>query len=373
MGSAWKRLRKNKGALAGLIVIALAVVVSLLAYVIAPDNTPDANRMVLEVGGQHPGFRVHMLAVKKAQPVARVSFFGKLLYGQESDVTWTPVRSWQLKDSVLVVQRYVDETLSREEKYDLREIWYGSRQPGDVPLSALQQRVVRERIFPVTYWLGTDKFGRDILSRLLVGTRVSLGVGCIAVVISLTIGVFMGAIAGYFKGTADDLVMWLVNVVWSMPSLLLVFALTLALGKGFWQVFIAVGLTLWVGVARIIRGQILALRELEFVEAARALGYGHTRIIVRHILPNILGPVMVVAAGNFATAIVVEAGLSFLGVGVQPPQPSWGLMIKENYNFIITHNPLLALAPGVAIMLLVLAFNLLGNGLRDALDVRSKI
>ncbi|MBC9910642.1 ABC transporter permease [Chitinophaga varians] len=373
MRSAWKRLKKNKGALAGLTVIALAVVVSLLAYLIAPDNTPDANRMVLEVGGQHPGFRVQMLAVKKAQPVARVSFFGKLLYGQESDVTWTPVHSWQFKDSTLIVQRYVDESLSREEKYDLREIWYGSRQAGDLPLSELQQKIAGERIFPVTYWLGTDKFGRDILSRLLVGTRVSLGVGCIAVIISLTIGVLMGAIAGYFKGTADDMVMWLVNVVWSMPSLLLVFALTLAMGKGFWQVFIAVGLTLWVGVARIIRGQILALRELEFVEAARALGYGHTRIIVRHILPNILGPVMVVAAGNFATAIVVEAGLSFLGVGVQPPQPSWGLMIKENYNFIITHNPLLALAPGIAIMLLVLAFNLLGNGLRDALDVRSKI
>ena len=164
--------------------------------------------------------------------------------------------------------------------------------------------------------------------------------------------------------------MWLVNVIWSVPTLLLVFAITLALGKGFWQVFIAVGLTMWVNVARIIRGQVLALRELPFIEATRALGFGHTRTIGRHILPNILGPVMVVAAGNFATAIVVEAGLSFLGVGVQPPQPSWGLMIKENYNFIITHNPLLALAPGVAIMLVVLAFNLLGNGLRDAMDVR---
>lgn len=371
--SAWKRLRKNKGALAGLIVIAAAVVVSFFAYIIAPDNTPDANRMVLEVGGQHPGFRIHMLAVKKAQPVVRVSFFQRLLFGQESDMTWTPVRSWEFKDSTLLVQRYVDETTSREEKYNLRDVWYGSQQEAGLSVPQLQENIVRHRIFLVTYWLGTDKFGRDILSRLLVGTRVSLGVGCIAVIISLTIGVFMGAVAGYFKGTADDMVMWLVNVVWSMPSLLLVFALTLALGKGFWQVFIAVGLTLWVGVARIIRGQILALRELEFVEAARALGYGHTRIIVKHILPNILGPVMVVAAGNFATAIVVEAGLSFLGVGVQPPQPSWGLMIKENYNFIITHNPLLALAPGVAIMMLVLAFNLLGNGLRDALDVRSKI
>ena len=167
--------------------------------------------------------------------------------------------------------------------------------------------------------------------------------------------------------------MWLINVIWSIPTLLLVFAVTLLLGKGFWQVFIAVGLTLWVNVARLVRGQILSVRELEYVEAAKALGFSHVRIIFRHILPNIMGPVMVIAASNFASAIVIEAGLSFLGVGVQPPQPSWGLMIKENYNFIITSNPMLALAPGFAIMLLVLSFNLLGNGLRDALNVKGKL
>jgi peptide/nickel transport system permease protein len=163
------------------------------------------------------------------------------------------------------------------------------------------------------------------------------------------------------------------NVIWGIPTLLLVFAITLVLGKGFWQVFIAVGLTMWVNVARLVRGQILNVRELEYVEAAKALGFSNARIIGRHIIPNIMGPVMVIAASNFASAIVIEAGLSFLGVGVQPPQPSWGLMVKENYNFIITQNPMLALAPGFAIMLLVLAFNLLGNGLRDALSVKGRI
>ncbi|WP_089889726.1 ABC transporter permease [Chitinophaga arvensicola] len=368
----WKRLYRNKGAVAGLVVIAAAVLISIFAYVIAPDNTPNANRMVLEIEGQHPGFRIHMLAVNKEQQPPSSSLFQKIFSGREASMTWIPIRSWQFRDSVLVVQRYVDESTSREETYSLAKLWYGDEPHGALTSAQLQQNL-QGRIFTRTYWLGTDKFGRDILSRLLIGTRVSLGVGCIAVVISLSIGVLLGAVAGYFKGRTDDVVMWLVNVVWAMPTLLLVFALTLALGKGFWQVFIAVGLTMWVGVARIIRGQVLAIRELEYIEAARALGYGHVRIITKHILPNILGPVMVVAAGNFATAIVVEAGLSFLGVGVQPPQPSWGLMIKENYNFIITHNPLLALAPGMAIMLLVLAFNLLGNGLRDALDVRSKI
>ncbi|MBV8254400.1 MAG: ABC transporter permease [Chitinophaga sp.] len=364
---------RNKGAVAGLVIVILSVLISIGAYFIAPDDTPDANRMVLEVEGQHPGFRINMLAIRKDQAIPETGFFQRLTSGRPSPYTWIPVRSWEFKDSVLLVQHYVDEATSVSERYPLDVIVYGGNRPDHAPWSELAQAIKDKQLFQHTYWLGTDKFGRDILSRLLIGTRVSLGVGIIAVIISLTIGVFLGAVAGYFGGRTDDLVMWLVNVVWSMPTLLVVFALTLALGKGFWQVFIAVGLTMWVGVARIIRGQIFSLKQLEFVEAARALGYSHARIIVRHILPNILGPVMVVAAGNFATAIVVEAGLSFLGVGVQPPQPSWGLMIKENYNFIITHNPALALAPGVAIMLLVLAFNLLGNGLRDALDVRSKI
>lgn len=350
--------------------IGLAVLVSIAAYWISPDATPYANRMVLEISGQRPGFRITMLALRKERPAPRAVFFERLLYGQEAPLTYVPIRQYRFEGSDIIVQKYADEETTIPERYGLSAVWYGHERPLQEPLQAIQQRIVKERIFTQTYWLGTDRFGRDILSRLLIGTRVSLSVGCIAVIISLSIGVLLGAVAGYFRGWVDDLIMWLINVIWSVPTLLLVFAITLALGKGFWQVFIAVGLTMWVGVARIIRGQVLSIRELQFVEAARALGYGHMRIIGKHILPNIMGPVMVVAAGNFATAIVVEAGLSFLGVGVQPPQPSWGLMIKENYNFIITHNPLLALAPGVAIMIMVLAFNLLGNGLRDAMDVK---
>ena len=249
--------------------------------------------------------------------------------------------------------KFIDEGISERESF--------FHTPGDPDTE------IRNKIF----WLGTDRYGRDILSRLIIGVRVSLAVGLITVILSLSIGILLGAMAGYFGGRTDQLIMWLLNVIWSIPTLLLVFALTLLLGKGFWQVFIAIGLTMWVNVARIVRGQVLAVKELEYVEAARALGFRDSRIIIRHILPNILGPVMVVAASNFASAIVIEAGLSFLGIGVQPPQPSWGLMIKENYNFIITHNPMLALAPGIAIMLLVLAFNLLGNGLRDALNVKN--
>jgi peptide/nickel transport system permease protein len=349
-----RRLFRNKGAFFGLILIICSLLLALLCYFIAPDTSPNANRMIPEIGSKKPGFTAWLLRIKRDKHINQAGFFNRLLNGTEEQYQYMPVTTYQLSGDSILYQKFVDEGVS-ERAGILRTL------AGD------------PAVISVTYHLGTDKFGRDILSRLMIGVRVSLSVGLVAVLISLTIGILLGALAGYFRGWVDDLIMWLINVIWSIPTLLLVFAITLALGKGFWQVFIAVGLTMWVNVARLVRGQVLAIRELEYVEATRALGYSHTRTIFRHILPNILGPVMVIAASNFASAIVMEAGLSFLGVGVQPPQPSWGLMIKENYNFIITHNPMLALAPGMVIMLLVLAFNLLGNGLRDALNVRGKL
>jgi peptide/nickel transport system permease protein len=162
--------------------------------------------------------------------------------------------------------------------------------------------------------------------------------------------------------------MWLLNVVWSIPTLLLVIAITLVLGKGILQVFIAVGLTMWVDIARIVRGQVLSIREKEFVEAGKALGYKNTRIIFKHVLPNVMGPVVVMASSNFASAILTEAGLSFLGIGAQPPLPSWGEMTNAHHGYILMDKAYLAFIPGIAIMVLVLAFMLVGNGLRDAVD-----
>lgn len=350
----WLRLKKNKAALAGVVVIIISLLMFVFAYLIAPDSTPYANTIIPEIGSKKPGFSIHLLQVKQERGMTETGFLSRLINGKQSNYRMVPVVQHSVNGDSVIVSRYMDEGVTETQS------WHRSQ-------------LADERVIERTYVLGTDKFGRDILSRLIIGVRVSLSVGFIAVLISLTIGILLGALAGYFRGWIDDAVMWLINVIWSIPTLLLVFAITLALGKGFWQVFIAVGLTMWVNVARLVRGQVLAVRELEYVEAARALGFGHGRIILRHILPNILGPVMVIAASNFASAIVIEAGLSFLGVGVQPPQPSWGLMIKENYNFIITNNPMLALAPGIAIMLLVLAFNLLGNGLRDALNVKAKL
>lgn len=358
--STWRRLKRNKGALMGMVVIALSVLVALLAYILSPDGTPNANRMIVEIGGQRPGFTQQFLLLPKDRQVAQAGFMGRLLGGREDHYQYIPISSYTTTPDSLVVQQFIDEGINERVAYPYQATqWKEGRVQG-------QYKIIMQK-----FYLGTDKYGRDILSRLLVGVRVSLSVGLVTVLISLSIGVLLGALAGYFRGWVDDAVMWFINVIWSIPTLLLVFAITLVLGKGFWQVFIAIGLTMWVSVARIIRGQVLSVREMEYVEAARALGFAHPRIIIRHVLPNVMGPVMVVAASNFASAIVIEAGLSFLGVGVQPPQPSWGLMIKENYNFIITHNPMLALAPGFAIMLLVLAFNMLGNGLRDALQVKA--
>lgn len=357
----WKRLKKNKGAVFGLMVIGLTVFLALFGYLIAPDNSPNADLQTVEIQAKKPGYTQEFLKVqdplKKEQSILSIAWQGKTPAYQLVPIMGKPILN-PSGDS-LVVNRYIDDGIYVSQSFALKSIAGGN-----------SGKTISDLTITKKYWLGTDKFGRDILSRLIIGTRVSLAVGFIAVIISLTLGVLLGALAGYYRKKADAVIMWLVNVTWSIPTVLLVFAITMALGKGFWQVFIAVGITLWVSVARLVRGQVMAIRELEYVQAARAIGASHSRIILRHILPNIAGPILVIAAGNFATAIMIEAGLSFLGIGIQPPQPSWGLMIKENYNFIITNNPMLAIIPGLAIMLLVLAFNLLGNGLRDAIDVK---
>jgi peptide/nickel transport system permease protein len=212
-----------------------------------------------------------------------------------------------------------------------------------------------------TFLLGTDRFGRDYLSRVVAGSGLSLAVGLVAVLLSLLIGIPLGAYAGYLGGTFDATVSWLLQVVWSIPTLLLVLALTLAFGKGFEQVFLAIGLSMWVEVARVVRGQVIALRNVEWVEAGRVLGLSAPRIVFLHILPNLAGPIAVIASANFAAAILIEAGLSFMGVGAQIPMPSWGNLIRDHYGSILTGHAHLALIPGACIVSLVLAFNALSN------------
>lgn len=215
------------------------------------------------------------------------------------------------------------------------------------------------------HYLGTDKFGRDQLSRIVLGSRISLSVALIAVAVSFLLGIPIGLLAGYFGGKLDAFLSWLMAVLWSVPTLLLVIALTFVLGKGLFQVFLAVGLTMWVEVARVVRGQVLAERHKEYVQAAQVLNFSTAHILFREILPNVMGPIYVISAANAASALLIESGLSFLGIGAQPPTPSWGSMIRDYYPYIITGKAYLSLVPGVLIAGSVLSLNTLSTALNS--------
>lgn len=376
-------------------IIGFSILIASLGYLITPDTTPNGNLQFPELNIKEPGFRARFLKVRKNEESHEREFFVRMQEGVTSDYRMIPLYDYFFEDNDIVVEQYTgaQPNSGPQIRFNLADVIYpiDFSKPfrsypnrglmefytvGDTLITSrsieeMRKRVEEENIVERKYYLGTDRLGRDMLTRLMLGTRVSLTVGLVSVLISLIIGVLIGATGGFFRGWVDNVMMWLINVVWSIPTLLLVIAITLILGKGLVQVFIAVGLTMWVDVARVVRGQTLALREQEFIEAGRALGYSSMRLIFRHVLPNIMGPVIVICADNFANAILIEAGLSFLGLGAQPPTPSWGAMISEHRPYITTDAAYLAILPGIAIMIMVLAFIILGNGLRDAIDVKS--
>jgi len=344
----------NYTALVSILLIVGFLILAIFSYQFMPDNSPMANNIQLSIAKENPGFKAKILLLKKDSSIVDPTYLNQIFLGKKKNYIEVVVDSCTIFNDTIYYSKYnsMDQTFN---KVSIEKAYFNS--DGDY-------------IIDKSYLLGTDKYGRDLLSRIILGTRVSFSVGFISVFISVFIGLILGLISGYYGGKIDLFICWLINVVWSIPTLLLVIAISLVLGKGFWQVFVAVGLTMWVEVARVTRGEVLRVSRLPYIEAVKSFGLSDFKIMWKHILPNILNPIIIISAANFATSILLESGLSFLGIGVQPPMPSWGMIIKNHYGFIIMDKAHLALLPAVCIVVLVLSFMILGNSLRDALDVR---
>lgn len=324
-------LKKSKLFLTGFILCGLLTVIAILGYCIAPDSSTNANRIVQEWKNLPPRTTRH----------------------------------------------YIEIIDSNQKQTNIVTVWLNGdpNPPALLPLDSEKKNILLPinsgKPKSITFWLGTDQFGRDVLSRMIIGSRVSLLIGFAAMVSSLLLGIFIGLIAGYFGGKTDKFLSWLIAVFWSVPTLLIAMGLSLFLPKGIYQVMVATALSTWVEVARVVRGQTLQFKEREFIMAAKINGFSNARIMLVHLLPNMKGSLTVLATTNFASAILLEAGLGFLGLGVSPPTPTWGMMVKENMGYLVLDNAYMALIPGLAIMILVMGFNLMSMGLRDLMDIKS--
>ena len=307
-----RRLRQDPWAWVSGLWLLFTLGIAIAGGRLGTDSSPDADRQWLSKRLLPPGSRV--------EATQDVSYNYNL----------TPSYSWQPSQNKDLVERY---GLSRRFRFVL----------------------------------GTDALGRDFLSRLALGARISLGIGWMSVLVALCTGLLVGSLAGWFGGWTDRALNFLTNLTWSIPTLLMVMSITLVLGKGLFPVFLAVGLSTWVEIARITRAEIKSLAQQDYVMAGRSLGFSSSRLLIKHMLPALTGPLLVASTANFAGAILIESGLSFLGLGVQPPTPTWGGMIEAHRHYLLSGSAHLVWLPGLAIVTVVLAFNLLGNSLKAAL------
>ncbi len=334
-------MAKNVLFIGGLSVCLFFILVGILGYGIAVDSSPNANQIMPEWSSKSLNSTVYYVQYKRMEPL-------KWYFWISGDATQGEIVS--VKPNTYTVEKEGIVAFTNEKTGLQTRIAANLLEPG------LKVRKFR---------LGSDHFGRDIYSRLVIGSRISLSIGFFAMLISLIIGIIIGLLSGYFGGKLDVFFTWLITVFWSVPTLLIALGLSAFLGKGFFQVLIATGLSSWVEVARVVRGQTMQLRKREFILSAQITGFSHFRIMFKHILPNLFGTLTVLATTNFAAAILLEAGLSFLGLGVSPTTPSWGMMVKDNLGYLVMGKPYLAIIPGLAIMFLVMAFNLMTMGLKN--------
>ena len=330
----------------GVIYMSIGVLLSCFAFLFIPDKSKNANEMMLEVSNSDPGYSTHVLKLYSDSENIASNKLKYLILGKNKNYEIYAIDFYEYQKDTLCFRKIGSKFFSKIDTNKTK--------------SSIEKRV---------FILGADRFGRDFLSRLILGFRVSMIIGLFSVLISVFIGVFLGVLAGYYK-KLDGFIMWIINVFWSIPTLLLVIVISLVLGKGFWQVFLAIGFTMWVDIARIIRGKVKIIVNQEFIESAKSIGASDLRILFFHIIPNLFSIILILGANNFATAILLESGLSFLGIGVQPPTPSWGSIIRDNFSHITMSNSYLAIYPGILLMFLILSLIFIGNGLRDKLDIR---
>ncbi len=311
-----------------LFVLIAYLIIAIFSYAIIPDKSANANTQIPQLALKPVGFETE--AIKKIIKPNTNNFIEKLIYGSNELAIYFPLKNKkQVNDTIIITDYY-----NKQRKFPLKEV----------------------KIVKLKFLLGTDNLGRDFFSRVILGARISLFVGVMAMLLSSLLGFFLGSVAGFAGGRIDNFLQWIMGTLWTLPSVLLALILSFVFGAGIKNLIITIALVSWIDTARIIRGKTIELKHREFVSAAHALGLPQLRILVKHIFPNLRETLIIVSISTLSSAVLLEAGLSFLGFGVEPPTPSWGQLISENYPYLMIDSlQHLAIFPGIAISLLIVS------------------
>lgn len=363
--------------------------VAVFGSYLRPDSSQFASTQNRSLAKLKPLTRVQFLKYRMNKPLSKKGWRERIHNGGiESDFVYYPYdklsmsgnsvtidfrgrsRTYQMADILYAIDPITVESIGQSTSTAFTFVDIDNNSQATTT-RAMTSEIEGENLVSKTFLFGTDALGRDVLSRLMAGSAVSLSVGFFAVCASVFLGLMIGLFAGYFGGIVDRMLSWSMNLFWSVPAILLVVSVTIALGTGVQALIIGIALVLWVEMAQVVRHTVLSIRLKDFVKALRLMGLSHFKILFKHIIPGLMGPIAVLASTSFAEAIMLEAGLSFLGIGVQPPQPSWGNMIRDSYGYIIAgDSAFLAIIPSTALIVLILSFVFVSNGLKEMTDVK---